>query len=87
MLFILQTLEKAVQMDPLFVIAKLDLARYYNHHGDVTKAEQLFEEALEVHPDSFDGHIHYGEFLFEKVCLQPLISSRSSELRRSVASC
>lgn len=80
MFFILQTLEKAVQRDPLFVIAKLDLARYYNHHGDVKKAEQLFEEALEVHPDSFDGHIHYGDFLFEKVCLisqEPVISSRT----------
>lgn len=62
-----QTLEKAVRMDPLFVIAKLDLARYYNHHGNEEKAEQLFEEALEVHPDSFDGHIHYREFLYEKV--------------------
>ncbi|XP_078342854.1 bifunctional arginine demethylase and lysyl-hydroxylase PSR-like [Oculina patagonica] len=60
------TLEKAVQMDSLFVIAKLDLARYYNHHGSTEKAKQLFEEALEVHPDSFDGHIHYGEFLYQK---------------------
>lgn len=50
-------------MDPFFVIAKLDLARYY----DQEKADQLFQEALEVHPDSFDGHIHYGEFLYEKV--------------------
>ncbi|KAJ7331204.1 hypothetical protein OS493_019985 [Desmophyllum pertusum] len=61
------TLEKAVHMDPLFVIAKLDLAIYYNHHGNAEKAKQLFEEALEVHPDSFDGHIHYGEFLYEKL--------------------
>ncbi|KAJ7331213.1 hypothetical protein OS493_019995 [Desmophyllum pertusum] len=61
------TLEKAVRMDPLFVIAKLDLAIYYNHHGNVEKAERLFEEALEVHPDSFDGHIHYGEYLYEKL--------------------
>ena len=66
-------------MDPLFVIAKLDLARYYSHHGDVEKAEQLFEEALEVHPDSFDGHIHYGEFLYEKVCLPLSILSRASD--------
>ena len=57
-----------MRMDPLFVIAKLDLARYYDHHGNAEKTEQLFQEALEVHPDSFDGHIHYGEFLYEKVC-------------------
>lgn len=54
-------------MDPLFVIARLDLARYYDHHGNPETAEQLFREALEVHPDSFDGHIHYGEFLYSKV--------------------
>ena len=66
-MFPLKTLEKAVRMDPLFVIAKLDLARYYSHHGNDEKAENVFEEALEVHPDSFDGHIHYGEFLYEKV--------------------
>lgn len=53
-------------MDPFFVIAKLDLARYYDQDGDTEKADQLFQEALEVHPDSFDGHIHYGEFLYEK---------------------
>ena len=63
----MQTLETAVQMDPLFVIARLDLARYYNHYGNAKKADQLFKEALELHPDSFDGHIHYGEFLFNKV--------------------
>lgn len=57
-------------MDPFFVIAKLDLARYYDQDGNTEKADQLFQEALEVHPDSFDGHIHYGEFLYEKVrCL------------------
>ena len=54
-------------MDPLFVIARLDLARYYDHHGNPETAEKLFKEALEVHPDSFDGHIHYGEFLYSKV--------------------
>ena len=64
---LLQTLETAVQMDPLFVIARLDLARYYNHYGNAMKADQLFKEALELHPDSFDGHVHYGEFLFKKV--------------------
>ena len=39
-------------MDPLFVIVRLDLARYYDHHGNPETAEQLFKEALEVHPDS-----------------------------------
>ena len=63
----MQALETAVRMDPLFVIARLDLARYYDHHGNQETAEQLFKEALEVHPDSFDGHIHYGEFLHSKV--------------------
>ena len=66
-MFPLQTLEKAVRMDPLFVIAKLDLARYYSHHENEEKAEQTFEEALEVHPDRFDGHIHYEEFLYDEV--------------------
>ena len=61
----MQALETAVRMDPLFVIARLDLARYYDHHGNQETVEQLFKEALEVHPDSFDGHIHYGEFLYE----------------------
>ena len=56
-----------MRIDPLFVIAQLDLARYYSYHGNEEKAEQVFEEALEVYPDSFDGHIHYGEFLYEKV--------------------
>ena len=59
----MQALETAVRMDPPFVIAGLDLARYYDHHGNQETAEQLFKEALEVHPDSFDAHIHYGEFL------------------------
>ena len=63
----MQALETAVRMDPLFVITRLDLARYYDHHGNPETAEQLFKEALEVHPDSFDGHIHYGEFLYSKV--------------------
>ena len=63
----MQALETAVRTDPLFVIARLDLARYYDHHGNPETAEQLFKEALEVHPDSFDGHIHYGEFLYSKV--------------------
>ena len=63
----MQALETAVRMDPPFVIARLDLARYYDHHGNQETAEQLFKEALEVHPDSFDGHIHYGEFLYSKV--------------------
>lgn len=63
----MQALEAAVRMDPLFVIARLDLARYYGHHGNLETAEQLFKEALEVHPDSFDGHIYYGEFLYNKV--------------------
>lgn len=62
-----QTLKRAVQRDPFFVIAKLDLARYYDQDGNTERADQLFQEALEVHPDSFDGHIHYGEFLYEKV--------------------
>ena len=48
-------------MDPMCVIARLDLARYYDHHGNPETAEQLFREALEVHPDSFDGHIFIME--------------------------
>lgn len=56
-----------MDMDPLFVIARLDLARYYDHHGNTEKAEQLFQQALALHPDSFDGHIHYGNFLYSKV--------------------
>ena len=63
----MQALETAVRMDPQFVIARLDLARYYDHHGNQETAEQLFKEALEVHPDNFDGHIHHGEFLYSKV--------------------
>ncbi|CAH3170165.1 unnamed protein product, partial [Porites lobata] len=63
---LLQALETAVRVDPLFVIARLDLSRYYDHHGNQETAEKLFKEALEVHPDSFDGHIHYGEFLYSK---------------------
>jgi len=54
-------------MDPVLVIAKLDLARNYSHHGNEEKAKQAFEEALEVHPDSFDEHIHYGEFLSDEM--------------------
>ena len=45
----MQALETAVRMDPLFVIARLDLARYYDHHGNQETVEQLFKEALEVH--------------------------------------
>lgn len=48
-------------MDPPFVIARLDLARYYDHHGNQETAEQLFKEALEVHPDSFG----FGIFIME----------------------
>ena len=54
-------------MDPLFVIDRLDLARYNDHHGNPETAEQLFKEALEIHPDIFSGHIHFGEFLYSKV--------------------
>ena len=74
---LLQALEAAVAMDPLFVIARLDLARYHDHYGNVEKAEQLFKESLEVHPDSFDGHIHYGDFLFNKVYFSHVNTSPS----------
>ena len=37
----MQALETAVRMDPLFVIARLDLARYYDHHGNPETAEQV----------------------------------------------
>lgn len=57
----MKALEAAVRMDPMCVIARLDLARYYDHHGNPETAEQLFREALEVHPDSFDGHIFIME--------------------------
>ena len=37
----MQALETAVRMDPQFVIARLDLARYYDHQGNPETAEQV----------------------------------------------
>ncbi|XP_067684698.1 uncharacterized protein [Haliotis asinina] len=58
-------LEKAVQIDPYFVMALLSLAEVKATLGKKDEAETLMKKALKLNPNVWDGYAKYGTFLRE----------------------
>ncbi|XP_077988437.1 uncharacterized protein LOC144442935 [Glandiceps talaboti] len=55
--------EQAVEKDPYFVVAILNIAEYYKDVGDTEKAEEQYIRAKEVNPRYWQIYADYGDFL------------------------
>ncbi|XP_031570533.1 2-oxoglutarate and iron-dependent oxygenase JMJD4-like [Actinia tenebrosa] len=62
----IKAMEKAVALDPWFVIARVDLAKFYVKLRRPEIAESILKEALKIHPDSADGNWHYASLINAK---------------------
>lgn len=65
----IQHLEKAVRLKPSFVIALCDLAQMYAGENEITRAENMFQEAFELAAersviDRQFSHLRYAQFHF-----------------------
>jgi arylsulfatase A-like enzyme/Tfp pilus assembly protein PilF len=76
-----ETLERALEIDPAFVTARVDLAVSFARRGDVERAEQEFRLALEDDPYSAKAHYNFGAFLVE----QGLSTDAAPHFERAVA--
>ena len=54
--------EKAVQLDPTYAAAHNDLAVAYEHEGQLDKARQAYERALELDPNNAQIRQNYELF-------------------------
>ena len=54
--------ERAVQIDPLYAAAFNNLAVAYEHEGQLDKAKQAYEKALEVEPNNLQIRQNYELF-------------------------
>ena len=54
--------EKAVELDPTYAAAYNDLAIAYEHEGQLEKARQSYEKALEIEPDNAQIRQNYDLF-------------------------
>ena len=54
--------EKAVEIDPTYAAAFNDLAVAYEHEGQLEKARQAYEKALEIEPDNAQIRQNYELF-------------------------
>lgn len=54
--------ERAVELDPRYAAALNDLAVAYEHEGQLDKARQAYERALEIEPDNVQIQQNYELF-------------------------
>ena len=54
--------QKAVEIDPTYAAAYNDLAIAYEHEGQLPKARQAYEKALELEPDNAQIRQNYELF-------------------------
>src|SRR6187402_1580031 len=54
--------EKAVEIDPTYAAAYNDLAVAYEHEGQLDKARQAYEKALEIEPRNLQIQQNYDLF-------------------------
>lgn len=54
--------ERAIQIDPTYAAAYNDLAVAYEHEGQLEKARQAYEKAIELQPDSAQIRQNYELF-------------------------
>ena len=54
--------ERAVQIDPLYAAAFNNLAVAYEHEGQLAKAKQAYEKALEAEPNNLQIRQNYELF-------------------------
>jgi Tfp pilus assembly protein PilF len=54
--------ERAVQIDPTYAAAFNDLAVAYEHEGQLDKARQAYEKALEIEPNNSQIRQNYELF-------------------------
>lgn len=54
--------ERAVQIDPTYAAAYNDLAVAYEHEGQLDKARQAYEKAIEIEPDNAQIRQNYELF-------------------------
>jgi Tfp pilus assembly protein PilF len=54
--------ERAVEIDPSYAAAHNDLAVAYEHEGQLDKARQAYEKALELDPDNAQIRQNYELF-------------------------
>ena len=54
--------ERAVQIDPTYAAALNDLAVAYEHEGQLEKARQAYEKALEIEPNNSQIRQNYELF-------------------------
>lgn len=54
--------EKAVEVDPTYAAAYNDLAVAYEHEGQLEKARQAYEKALELEPNNVQIRQNYELF-------------------------
>ncbi|MEQ1909927.1 MAG: tetratricopeptide repeat protein [Vicinamibacterales bacterium] len=54
--------ERAVQIDPLYAAAFNNLAVAYEHEGQLDKAKQAYEKALEAEPNNLQIRQNYELF-------------------------
>jgi Tfp pilus assembly protein PilF len=54
--------ERAVEIDPTYAAAFNDLAVAYEHEGQLEKARQAYEKALELEPDNTQIRQNYELF-------------------------
>jgi Flp pilus assembly protein TadD len=54
--------ERAVELDPTYAEAYNDLAVGYEHEGELEKARQAYEKAIELQPDNIQIRQNYELF-------------------------
>jgi superkiller protein 3 len=57
--------EKAVELDPDFEQAHVNLVILYGRQGNVAKAEEHYKAAIEANPDQADLHYNFGVLAFQ----------------------
>lgn len=76
----LAALQAALDLDPDFAAARVDLAAALAERGETAAAEASFREALERQPYYAKGHYNFGVFLHD----QGQLAAAASHFRRAV---